>query len=158
LTHQAEIHHRLLLLDRGFYSVSVIRYLYRGRAAHDPRGPSSMNVFAKLKCSGWHSYTLTAADQQTATVPICVHCRNWQGRRRRHGRQTLVYACWGIGQRSTHWVYQAYRQCFGPETTYRQLNQARIKTSTRDPALRLFDLLRCRGKDFLFFIREFCGG
>jgi hypothetical protein len=121
----------LLLLDRGFYSVSVIRYLYRGRAAHDSRGPSSTNIFAKLKCSGWHSYTLTAADQQTATVPMCVHCRNWQGRRRRHGRQTLVMPVGGIGQRSTHWVYQTYRQRFRTETTYRQLNQARLGVAAR---------------------------
>jgi hypothetical protein len=66
-----------------------------------------------------------------------VHCRNWQGRRRRHGRQILVMPVGGIGQRSTHWVYQTYRQRFGIETTYRQLKQARIKTSTRDLALRL---------------------
>jgi putative transposase len=48
-----------------------------------------------------------------------------------------VYACWGIGSRSTHWVYQTYRLRFGIETSYRQLNEARIKTTTRDPALRL---------------------
>src|SRR5918997_7017456 len=62
---------------------------------------------------------------------------NWQGQRGRHGRQTLVYACWGIGTPSTAWVYQTYRRRFGIETSYRQLNEARIKTTTRDPALRL---------------------
>src|ERR671915_405984 len=79
---QAGIRPRLLLLDRGFYSVAVIRYLYRarypfimpvvrhGRAANDPRGPSGTNVFAAAKCSSWYTYTLTNADKQTATVPI----------------------------------------------------------------------------------------
>ncbi len=149
LARQAGIRPQLLLLDRGFYSVAVIRYLHRarypfvmpvvrrGRAADDPQGPSGTQVFAEIKRSGWHTYPLTNADQQTATVSICVHCRNWQGRRRRHGRYTLVYACWGIGTRSTHWVYQTYRLRFGIETSYRQLNEARIKTATRDPALRL---------------------
>jgi hypothetical protein len=109
----------------------------RGRATDDPRGPSGTQVFAAAKCSGWYTYTLTNADKQTATVLICVHCRNWQGRRGRQGRQPLVYACWGIDLHSTDWVYQTYRRRFGIETSYRQLNEARIKTTTRDPALRL---------------------
>ena len=49
----------------------------------------------------------------------------------------LVYACWGVSPTTTHWVYQVYRQRFGIETSYRQLHEARIKTSTRDPLLRL---------------------
>jgi Transposase DDE domain len=149
LLRQAGIRPRLLLLDRGFGSRAVIRYLYRarypfimpvvrhGRAANDPRGPSGTNVFAATKCSGWYTYTLTNADKHTATVLICVHCRNWQGQRRRHGRQTLLYACWGISTHSTAWVYQTYRRRFGIETSYRQLHEAHIKTSTRDPTLRL---------------------
>jgi hypothetical protein len=149
LLRQAQLRPRLLLLDRGFYSGAVIRYLYRarypcimpvvrhGRPADDPRGPSGTHVFAALKCSGWYTSTLTNADKQTATVLICVHCRNWQGRRGRQGRQPLIYACWGIALHSTGWVYQTYRRRFGIETRYRQLNEARIKTTTRDPALRL---------------------
>jgi hypothetical protein len=82
LLRQAGIRPRLLLLDRGFYSVAVIRYLYRarypfimpvvrhGRAADDPRGPSGTNVFAVTQCSGGYTSTLTNADTQTATVLI----------------------------------------------------------------------------------------
>jgi hypothetical protein len=85
LLRQAGIRLRLLLLDRSFYSVAVIRYLYRarypfimpvvrrGRAADDPRGPSGTNVFAATKCSGWYTYTLTNADKQTA--PPCLFSR-----------------------------------------------------------------------------------
>lgn len=146
---RAGIRPNLLLLDRGFYRVDVIRYLQaarypfimpvicRGRRADDPRGPSGTRVFATHKRQGWFRYTLTSASQRTATVPICVHCRHWRGRRNRHGRQTLVYACWGVSPTTTHWVYQVYRRRFGIETSYRQLHQARIKTSTRDPLLRL---------------------
>jgi putative transposase len=149
LASRAGIRPNLLLLDRGFYSVAVIRYLQaarypfimpvicRGRRADDPRGPSGTRVFTTHKRHGWFRYTLTSANQRTATVLICVHCRNWRGRRNRHGRQTLVYACWGVSPTTTHWVYQVYRQRFGIETSYRQLHEARIKTSTRDPLLRL---------------------
>jgi putative transposase len=139
----------LLLLDRGFYSIDVIRYLQaarypfimpvicRGRRADDPRGPSGTRVFATHKRRGWFRYTLTSATQRTATVRICVHCCNWRGRRNRHGPQTLVYAYWGLLLTTTHWVYQVYRRRFGIETSYRQLHEARIKTTTRDPQLRL---------------------
>jgi IS4 transposase len=46
-------------------------------------------------------------------------------------------SCWGIGTHSTAWIYQTYRRRFGIETRYRQLHAAHIKTSTRDPTLRL---------------------
>ncbi len=83
------------------------------------------------------AYTLTDADGQEATVRICIHCRNWSGRRLRHGRKALVYAFWGFNPKTTQWVYRTYRLRFGIETSYRQLNEARIKTTMRSPALRL---------------------
>jgi hypothetical protein len=139
----------LLLLDRGFYSVAVIRYLQaarypfimpviiRGRKASHPKGLSGTRVFATWKRSGWSTYTLTRADHQHATVGIGVHCRNRRDRRRRQGRQTLVYAFWGIRPKTTHWLFQTYRYRFGIETSYRQLGEACIKTTTCNPTLRL---------------------
>jgi putative transposase len=141
---------RLLLLDRGFYSVDVIRYLQaarqpflmpaviRGRKPDDPRGPSGTRVFAVWKRSGWAEYRVTSGTGQTARVSICVSCRNWRGQWKRHGRQALVYACWGVAGRSCSWVRETYRSRFGIESSYRQMNQARGRTSTRRPELRLF--------------------
>jgi putative transposase len=140
---------RLLLLDRGFYSVDVIRYLQaarypflmpvviRGRKADDHRGPSGTRVFAVMKRSGWFEYTVQSGTKRTATVSICVSCRNYRGQWKRHGRQTLVYACWGMNGRSCTWVRETYRSRFGIESSYRQMNQARGRTSTRRPELRL---------------------
>jgi IS4 transposase len=48
-----------------------------------------------------------------------------------------VYALWGLSPPSIDWVRQVYRSRFAIETTYRQMHQARIRTSTRDPRLRL---------------------
>jgi Transposase DDE domain len=82
---------RLLLLDRGFYSVGVIRYLQaarspflmpvvvRGRKADDPRGPSGTRVFAAMKRGGWFEYTVTCGTKRTARVSICVSCCNYAG-------------------------------------------------------------------------------
>src|SRR5262249_11967335 len=146
---RAGIRARYLLLDRGFYSAGVIRYLQaarypflmpapcRGRKAGHPKGPGGTRVFHLWKRSGWSRYVLRDARGCKATVGICVKCRNYRGAWQRHGRQALVYAYWGLRPSSGQWVYQTYRLRFGIETTYRQLRQARITTTARDPVLRL---------------------
>lgn len=140
----------LVLLDRGFYSVGVIRYLQaarypflmpvvcRGRKPDQVRGPSGTQVCKQWKKSGWSSYTLTEKGGRTATVGICVRCRNYRGQWKKHGRQTLVYAYWGFVPSSCSWVQETYRQRFAIETSYRQMQEARIKTCSRSPLVRLF--------------------
>ena len=146
---KAGVRPRYLLLDRGFYQVGVIRYLQaarypflmpapaKGRKADHPKGPSGTRVFHLRKRGGWSHYTLTGKGGRKATVSICVKCRNQRGERKKHGRQALVYAFWGLSPSSGQWVYETYRLRFGIETTYRQLREARIRTCTRDPLLRL---------------------
>jgi hypothetical protein len=152
LLHQAAavgIRCRLLLLDRGFYSVGVIRYLQaaghpflmpvicRGRQLDDPRGPSGTNVFLTWQSSGFGTYTLHDAQKRSARVSICVKCRYYRGQWRRHGKQRLIYAFRGFQPPSFDWVRATRRQRFAIETTYRQLHQARVRTTTRDPVRRL---------------------
>ena len=71
-------------------------------------------------------------------MAVCVKCRNLRGERGKRGRQALVYAYGGgLKPGSYQWVKETYRSRFAIETTYRQLQQARIRTSTRNPLLRL---------------------
>ena len=147
---QAGVRPQLLLLDRGFYSVSVFRYLQaarrpflmpvplRGRKADHPKGPGGTRVFAYGKRSGFSQHRLTGPKGRTATVGICVHCRNRRGRRGKHGRERLVYAYGGWQPSAANQVSDLYRQRFGIETSYRQMNQARARTCTRNPGVRLF--------------------
>jgi Transposase DDE domain len=133
---------RFLVLDREFYSVAVIRYLQaartpflmpvvcHGRPADHPLGPSGSNVFKQCKRSGWARYTLSDAKKRTATVLICIKCRNRRGERGKHGREAWIYAYWGIAPQRYDWVKETYRRRFGIETSYRQMNQCRIRTST----------------------------
>src|SRR4051812_24294335 len=119
---------RLLLLDRGFYSVAVVRYLQRarvpflmpvvchGRSPKQPGGPTGSHVFRAWKTSGWATYTLRDAKKRTATVSIAVKCRNYRGERKRHGRQPLIYAYWGFTPASPDSVFVTYRLRFGIET------------------------------------------
>src|SRR5512135_1235788 len=139
----AGINVRYLVLDREFYSVAVIRYLQqtrtpflmpvvcRGRKADHPLGPSASNVFKACKVSGWSEYTVTDARKRKATVRICIKCRNRRGERGKHGREAWVYAYWGIGPKRFDWVKQTYRSRFGIETSYRQMNQCRIRTTSK---------------------------
>jgi hypothetical protein len=140
---------RLLLLDRGFYSVAVIRYLQaarypflmpvvcHGRSPKQRGGPTGSYVFRTWKTSGWSRHTLTDAKKRTATVSICVKCRNYRGERKRHGRVALIYAYWGYRPASPEAVFTTYRLRFGIESSYRQMHVGRIRTTTRRPAVRL---------------------
>jgi hypothetical protein len=133
---------RFLVLDREFYSVAVIRYLQaartpflmpvvcHGRPVDHPLGPSGSNVFKQCKRSGWARYTLSDATKRTATVLICIKCRNRRGERGKHGREAWIYAYWGIAPQRFDWVKETYRRRFGIETSYRQMNQCRIRTSS----------------------------
>jgi hypothetical protein len=145
---KAGIRLRYLLLDRGFWSVNVIRYLQaarcpylmpvpcRGRKETHPKGPGGTRVFHLRKSSGWGDYTLTNPQGRRATVLICVKCRNRRGERGKHGREALVYAYGKMTPSSYQWVKETYRKRFAIETTYRQLGQARIRTCTQSPLLR----------------------
>lgn len=139
---------RFLLLDRGFFNAEVIRYLQaarypflipavvRGRKPKCP-APDSLHAYAARKTSGWTNYSWVGRHGRRATVSLAIVCLNYRGKRKRHGRYTQLYSYWGLRPGSTHWVYETYRLRFGIETSYRQMNEARIRTSTRNPLLRL---------------------
>ena len=143
---------RLLLLDRGFDSVAVVRYLQQarspflmpvvchGRSPKQPGGPTGSYVFRTWTKSGWSTSTLADAKKRTATVSIGVKCRNYRGERKRHGRQALIYAYWGFRPPSPDAVFATYRLRFGIESSYRQRHEARIRTTTRRPGVRLLDV------------------
>ena len=149
---QRSVKPTLLLLDRGFWSVGVIRYLQaarypflmpvvtRGKKADKPGGPGGTRVFQEWKKGGFDEYTLkeSGAKGRTARVGICVHNRNRNGRRGKKGRERLVYAFWGWQPRCPRAVSEVYRLRFGIETSYRQLGEAKAKTCTRSPQVRLF--------------------
>lgn len=137
-----------LLLDRGFYNVDVVCYLKRrhcpflmpvarrGRRPKDPAQAASVWRFFVWKKSGWSTHTMRHQGR-AVDVNICVACDNYEGRWGRRGKRTLVFAFWGFQPASPRWVRETYRKRFGIETSYRQANQARARTSSRQPVLRL---------------------
>ncbi len=78
----------------------------------------------------------SAKDGQV-TFDLAVVCHNMQGRWGRHQREAWLYATWGVKHRPLSWIRQTYRSRVGIESSYRQVHQAKIKTSSRNPVLRL---------------------
>jgi putative transposase len=138
---------RYLLLDREFYSLEVVQYLkaahyaflmpvvHRGRRAKDPSRAKGTQRFLTWKRSGFSEHHLRNKGR-TARVRIAVAClsRSRCGRRR---RRRLVYAFWGFQPPNCRWVCEEYRRRFSIETSYRQMNQGRIRTCARNPVLRI---------------------
>jgi len=140
---------KLVLLDRGFYSVRVIRDLItaalpfimpavkRGKKPPTAGGPTGTYALAARKQGQWTSYTLKSSPEGHVTFDLAVVCHNTRGHRGRHRREALLYATWGVTHRPLSWIRATYRCRFGIESSYRQAHQARIRTSSRKPALRL---------------------
>jgi Transposase DDE domain len=139
---------RRLLLDRGFFRSNVLAYLrgrnvpflmpvmFRGRKPAQGKAATGWRTFLRKK-AGWHQHVLMA-DDQPIRINVCVGYKTFRHHRtnRRHNKK-LVFAASGTRE-TPRQICEVYRRRFGIETSYRQLGQARIRTSTRDPILRLF--------------------
>src|SRR5258708_6881983 len=85
---EAGVKPRLLLLDKGFYSVEVIRYLQSARVpfvmpakvqGRKPKGAppaTGIRAFKQWKKSGWRTHTWTDSKKRRASVRIGVYCGN----------------------------------------------------------------------------------
>jgi len=144
---------RYLLLDKGFYSVAVLSYLQRaklgyiipvllrGRQKRDKKAPpTEMRTLLKKK-NGYYRQTITGADGQRKkarlTIRVCVASKDYLHEKTgKNRRKKLLYA---VRKVCHTWreIRELYRKRFVIETTYRQMNEARIKTCSRDPRLRL---------------------
>ena len=140
---------QLLLLDRGLYSVRVIRDLItaelpcimpavtRGKKPTTAGGPTGTYALAAKTQGQWTTYTLKSSTEGQVAFDLAVVCHNTRGHRGRHQRGALVYATWGLMHRPLRWIRATYRRRCGIESSYRQAHQARMRTSSRKPALRL---------------------
>ena len=140
---------KLLLLDRGFSSVRVIQDLStcqwpfimpavkRGKQPITEGGPPGTYALAAEKHSRWTPYPLTSATEGQVAFDLAVVCHNTRGQRGRHQREALLDATWGVRHRPLSWIRSPYRSRCGIESSSRQSHQARMRTSTRNPALRL---------------------
>jgi putative transposase len=142
---------RYVLLDRGFWSCAVFRYLKRagypfltpvvarGKKATATEAATGTRRFFAGCPSGWYRYRLgQRRGRQTVELTVVVQRRNRGGRQGKHGRYAWVYALWRMKLSTIAWVHQSYRRRFRIESSYRLLEAARGRTSSRDEGWRLW--------------------
>jgi putative transposase len=84
------------------------------------------------------SYTFNSPKHGQYTVQAVVVKRYSKGRYGRHKSKWFAYAVAGLPVGILHaQVFELYRQRFGIESSYRQMNQVRAQTFTRNPVIRL---------------------
>jgi putative transposase len=99
-----DIRIKLLLLDRGFYSVRVIQDLIacelpfimpavkRGKKPMMPGEPTGTYALAEKKQGQWTTYTLKSVQEGHIHFDLAVLCQTTRGYRGRHQREALLYA------------------------------------------------------------------
>lgn len=130
-----------LYLDRGFYCVPVIRWL---KALNLPfmmpaviRGKQGgTRQFCHGRTSYFTPHTLNRAVHGSVECQLAVVCRYRKGERGKHGIDYLLYVVYRV-KVALHAIRTHYRDRFGIETSYRIKNQCRIRTTTKNPVLRL---------------------
>ena len=138
---------KVLLLDRQFFSVPVMNWLIgqrqpflmpvvlRGRSLKKGRQATGLRAF-RQQPAGWYSYT-HGHTTTSVSISICVAYKSYSDRKTQTRKtKKLLFAAWGV-KRSPRATCELYRRRFGIETSYRQLQEARIRICTRDPKLRL---------------------
>jgi putative transposase len=141
IIHPLRIGIKLLCLDRGFYSVPIIRWLKALNL------PFLMPAVIRGKTGGTRAlltgrksyatdYTINSTKYGSITCQMRVVCGYHKGFKGQHGIRYLVYAVHRVKIALTQ-LHHYYRQRFGIETSYRLKNHCRIRTTTKNPVLRL---------------------
>ncbi len=152
---------KVLLLDRAFFASHVLAALQaqkipfvipvvlRGRKSKKrigekgkpkkQRRAEGLRAF-RNKPAGRYRFTWQVK-KVSVTFHVVVAYKSYKHHKtgRRHSKK-LLYAVWGVSGAPVE-IRELYRKRFGIEASYRQLGQARIRTCTTDPVLRLFFVL-----------------
>ena len=130
-----------LFLDRGFYSVPVIRWV---KALNFP---FLMPAIIRGKTGGTRqlligrtsyatNYTLNSPQYGSVTCQMAVVCNYYKGFKGKHGIQYSLYVVYRI-KVALDQLHHHYKKRFGIETSYRIKNPCRIRTTTKNPVVRL---------------------
>ena len=138
----------LYLLDRGYYSVEVIKWLIRydkpfvmpmiarGKKSKEGRPATGSYRLKESIVSHWDRYTMKSPKHGEVTFDAAICCTNYNGKHGKKGRRTFIYATYGVSHHSLRWVSETYRTRFGIETSYRQMRAVKINSSTTNPMVR----------------------
>jgi len=133
---------RRVFLDKGFCSKPVFKVLNQHKLSYvtpiPVRGKSGGVRSLFQGKSRKTSYTFNSPKHGQYTVQAVVVKRYSKGRYGRHKSKWFAYTVTGLPDGILPaQVFELYRQRFGIEASYRQMNQVRARTSTRNPVIRL---------------------
>lgn len=143
LVKRLKIRIRRVLLDAGFSAVQVFRTLDRHGLSYivplKVRGKSGgVRQLFRGRCSYRTPYTLNSPKHGSYAVQTVVVRRYSKNRFKRKGVRWFAYAVAGLpANLSGRSVFEWYRHRFGIESSYRQMNQVRARTTSRNPSFRL---------------------
>jgi putative transposase len=133
---------RRVFLDKGFCSAPVFDVLDRRGLSYvvpiPVRGKSGgvRSLFQDKSCKT--TYTFHSPKYGEYTVQAVVVKRYSKGRYHRQTSKWFAFAVSGLPEAILPaQVFEMYRQRFGIESSYRQMNLVRARTSTRNPVIRL---------------------
>jgi putative transposase len=133
---------RRLYLDREFAPVAVLDFLsarpLTSIVAPPKRGGRMKTPFGG-RGSHRTTHTMVSSQDGPVTFDPWVACRHPAGRRDKHGIDYLPFAVVGRVSRDlpVNRIADSYRRRFGIESSYRQMNQVKARTTSRYPELRL---------------------
>ena len=133
---------RRVFLDKGFCSEPIFKVLRQHKLSYvtpiPVRGKSGGVRTLFQGKSRKTTYTFNSPKYGQYTVQAVVVKRYSKGRYGRHKSKWFAYAVAGLpASILPAQVFELYRQRFGIEASYRQMNQVRARTSTRNPVIRL---------------------
>jgi len=134
---------RCAYFDKGFCSVPVLKTLQRRKLRFvmpiPVRGKSGgVRTLFEKSASRKTTYTFNSPQHGEWKVAAVVVKKYSKGRYQRKGARWFAYAVGSLPRSvEPHQVFERYRQRFGIEASYRQMNQVRARTASRNPVLRL---------------------
>ena len=134
---------RYAYFDKGFCSVPVLKTLKRRKIRFimpiPVRGKSGgVRTLFEKSASRKTTYTFNSPKHGQLEVAAVVVKKYSKGRYKRKGARWFAYAVGRLPKSvEAHQVFEMYRQRFGIETSYRQMNQTRARTTSRNPVIRL---------------------
>ncbi|WP_373189910.1 ISH3 family transposase [Halolamina sp.] len=132
-----------LLADRGFYDGTSIERL-------DAVAPVALPIIRRGKqmaekldttVSYWTEYVMYEGSERELRFPLAVCVSYQQGNRGKHGLLVRAYVACDLADRTPKEVETIYQKRSAIETAFRTMREARARTSTTDPAVRLLFIL-----------------
>ncbi|SEP28806.1 Transposase DDE domain-containing protein [Halogranum amylolyticum] len=127
------------LCDRGFYNRGCIQQLRATAPVALPVIGRGERIAEKLETSisYWTEYAMYEGSERELRFPLAVCVPYQQGNRGKHGLLVRAYVACDLADRTPKEVEALYQKRSAIETAFRTMREARARTTTTNPVIRL---------------------